>query len=86
MDRQEENSLKWMKIILMGGGSIFVVAGLVRQWPIFGKTYLEFIEGEGYLSLILGLVMIILGFSAPLLFDQAEEEPNPQPPAEGMKR
>lgn len=84
MDRQEENSLKWMKIILIGGGSVCVIAGLVRQWPLLGKTYMEFIEGKGYLSLILGLVMIILGFAAPLLFDPAEEESNPQPPAEGM--
>ena len=62
-----EQSSNWMKKVLFGLGAIFVVVGIVRQWPLAGKTYMEFIEGKGYLALMLGLVMILLGFSVPLL-------------------
>jgi len=54
------------KILLLAGGA-FVLVGIIRQWPIAGKTYMQFIEGEGYLSLMLGLIMIVLGFSVRLL-------------------
>ena len=56
-----------MKKLLFALGAIFVVVGVVRQWPLAGKTYMEFIEGKGYLALMLGLIMIVLGFSVPLL-------------------
>ena len=62
-----EQSSNWMKKVLFGLGAIFVVVGIVRQWPLVGKTYMEFIEGKGYLALMLGLIMIVLGFSVPLL-------------------
>ena len=62
-----EQSSKWMKKVLFLLGAIFVVVGIVRQWPLAGKTYMEFIEGKGYLALMLGLIMIVLGFSVPLL-------------------
>jgi hypothetical protein len=62
-----EQSSNWMKKVLFGLGAIFVVVGIVRQWPLAGKTYMEFIEGKGYLALMLGLIMIVLGFSVPLL-------------------
>jgi uncharacterized membrane protein len=62
-----EQSSKWMKKVLFLLGTIFVVVGIVRQWPLVGKTYMEFIEGKGYLALMLGLIMIVLGFSVPLL-------------------
>jgi uncharacterized membrane protein len=62
-----EQSSKWMKKVLFLLGAIFVVVGIVRQWPLVGKTYMEFIEGKGYLALMLGLIMIVLGFSVPLL-------------------
>ena len=68
----EERSISWLKKLLIYLGSIFVVAGIVRQWPIAGKTYMEFIEGSGYLSLMLGLIMIVLGFSVPLLMEDKE--------------
>jgi hypothetical protein len=35
---------------------------------------MEFIEGKGYLSLMLGLIMIVLGFSVTLLVG---DEKNP---------
>ena len=52
---------------------VFVIIGIIRQWPILGKTYMEFIEGKGYLSLMLGLIMIVLGFSAPLFLGNGED-------------
>lgn len=73
----EEMTTKWMKKLLAGMGLVFVVVGVVRQWPVLGKTYMEFIEGDGYLSLILGLIMIILGFSVRLLIDPSDEDPGP---------
>ena len=69
----EERSLQIMKKILIIGGTLFVLVGLFRQWPILGKTYFEFIEGKGYLSLILGLIMIVLGFSIRLLAGETED-------------
>jgi uncharacterized membrane protein len=62
-----EQSPNWMKKVLFVLGTIFVIVGIVRQWPLAGKTYMEFIEGKGYLALMLGLIMIVLGFSVPLL-------------------
>ena len=40
-------SIRWTKKVLFGLGSIFVIVGIIRQWPILGKTYMEFIEGRG---------------------------------------
>jgi len=71
--KAEKNSTLWMKKILFGLGSIFILAGIIRQWPIAGKSYMEFIEGDGYLSLMLGLIMIVLGTSVRLLIEQEKE-------------
>ena len=68
----EAKSIQCTQKILFALGSIFIVVGIIRQWPILGKTYMEFIEGNGYLSLMLGLIMIVLGFSVPLLMDDKE--------------
>ena len=68
-----EQNTGWMKKLLFVLGTIFVVAGIVRQWPLAGKTYMEFIEGKGYLALMLGLIMIVLGFSVPLLMGDEED-------------
>ena len=66
-------SIRWTKKVLFGLGAIFVTVGIIRQWPILGKTYMEFIEGKGYLSLMLGLIMIVLGFSVPLLLGDEKD-------------
>ena len=68
----EAKSIQYTQKILFTLGSIFVVVGIIRQWPILGKTYMEFIEGSGYLSLMLGLIMIVLGFSVPLFMEDKE--------------
>jgi len=69
-----EQSIQWMKKILIGLGLIFVLTGLVLQWPVLGGSYRDFIEGKGYLSLMLGLIMIILGYSIRLLVGDDEED------------
>jgi len=62
-----------MKKILIATGVLFAFVGLIRQWPIIGKSYMEFIEGDGYLTFIMGLVMIVLGFSVRLLMGLDDE-------------
>ena len=71
--RTEERSINLMKKVLIGLGGIFIVVGVIRQWPIAGKSYMEFIEGEGYLALVLGLIMAVLGISVKLLIGQEKE-------------
>ena len=72
-DELEERSILWMKKLLIGLGTVFVVVGVIRQWPIVGKSYMEFIQGDGYLPLMLGLIMIVLGISIRLLIGQEKE-------------
>ena len=71
--RTEERSINLMKKVLIGLGGIFILVGITRQWPIVGKSYMEFIEGEGYLALMLGLIMTVLGISVKLLIGQEKE-------------
>jgi len=71
-NKVEETGIRWMRIALFGLGGLFVLAGVIRQWPIVGKTYMQFIEGPGYLSLMLGLIMIVLGFSVRLFLGEDE--------------
>ena len=72
-DEAEERSIRWMKKLLTLLGAVFVIVGVVRQWPIAGKSYMEFIQGDGYLPLMLGLIMIVLGISVRLLIGQRKE-------------
>ena len=68
----EERGIQIIKKVLIRFGVIFSLVGLIRQWPILGKTYLEFIEGKGYMPFILGLIMILLGVSVRLLVGEPE--------------
>jgi len=72
-EKTEEHSINLIKKVLIGLGVCFILVGIIRQWPIAGKSYMEFIEGEGYLALMLGLIMTILGVSAKLLIGQQKE-------------
>ena len=72
-EKTEEHSINLIKKVLIGLGVIFILVGIVRQWPIAGKSYMEFIEGEGYLALMLGLIMTVLGASVKLLIGQQKE-------------
>ena len=73
LDSKEEQSLQFMKKLLLGLGGIFVLVGLVRQWPLAGKTYMQFIEGDGYMSLMMGLIIIVLAFAIKLLAGQEND-------------
>ena len=72
-DEVEERNVRRMKKLLTGLGTVFLVVGVFRQWPIVEKSYMEFIQGDGYLSLMLGLIMIVLGISVRLLIGQRKE-------------
>ena len=72
-EKTEEHSINLIKKVLIGLGVIFILVGVIRQWPIAGKSYMEFIEGEGYLALMLGLIMTVLGVSVKLLIGQQKE-------------
>ena len=72
-EKTEERSIGLIKKVLIGLGGVFIVVGVIRQWPIAGKSYMEFIEGEGYLALMLGLIMTVLGISVKLLIGQEKE-------------
>ena len=72
-EKTEEHSVNLIKKILIGLGVIFILVGIIRQWPIAGKSYMEFIEGEGYLALMLGLIMTVLVVSVKLLIGQQKE-------------
>jgi len=72
-EKTEERSIGLIKKVLIGLGGGFIVVGVIRQWPIAGKSYMEFIEGEGYLALVLGLIMAVLGISVKLLIGQEKE-------------
>jgi hypothetical protein len=63
----DSGNARFIQNILLGLGAVFLVAGLIRQWPVIGKSYAEFIGGSGYLSLLLGLLLIVLGCSTRLL-------------------
>ncbi|PIR01686.1 MAG: hypothetical protein COV66_00760 [Nitrospinae bacterium CG11_big_fil_rev_8_21_14_0_20_45_15] len=73
IENNDEKSAAKMKKVLIGAGLLFAFVGLIRQWPIIGKSYMEFIEGDGYLGFIMGLVMIVLGFSVRLLMGLENE-------------
>jgi len=72
-EKTEEHSINLIKKVLIGLGIVFILVGIIRQWPISGKSYMEFIEGEGYLALMLGLIMTVLGVSVKLLIGQQKE-------------
>ena len=72
-DEAEERSVRWIKKVLTALGAVFVFVGVIRQWPIAEKSYMEFIQGDGYLSLMLGLIMIVLGISVRLLIGPGEK-------------
>jgi hypothetical protein len=71
--KTEKFNSKLIKKILIGLGLSLIIIGVIRQWPIAGKSYMEFIEGEGYLTLMLGLIMTVLGISTTLIVGQKDK-------------
>ena len=39
-EKAEEHSVNLIKKILIGLGAIFILVGIIRQWPIAGKSYM----------------------------------------------
>jgi len=74
---EEEKSIKKTQRIVAGAGVILFLVGVVRQWPIYGKTYRQFIEGDGYLAFMVGLITIILGLSIRLFTGDFYDDPLP---------
>ena len=72
-EKAEEKILNLIKKVLVALGGGFILTGVILQWPIAGKSYMEFIEGDGYLALMLGLVMTVLGLSVKLLIGQEKD-------------
>ena len=72
-EKIEGRNITLTKKVLVGIGITLILVGIIRQWPIIGKSYMEFIEGEGYLSLMLGLIITVLGVSVNLLIGQEKE-------------
>ena len=72
-EKTQEHSINLIKKVLIGLGLIFILVGIIRQWPIAGKSYMEFIEGEGYLTLMLGLITTVLGISTTLIVGQKDK-------------
>ncbi|MBI5187143.1 MAG: hypothetical protein HZA01_15670 [Nitrospinae bacterium] len=72
-----EKGLKRARKIVMCFGLILVLIGIIRQWPIYGKSYLQFIESDGYLPLMVGIITVILGLSIHILIDDYHEDHAP---------
>lgn len=72
--KDEEKSIKSTQKVVMSFGLILVLIGVIRQWPIYGKSYAQFIEGDGYLPLMVGIITVILGLSIRLLMDDCHED------------
>ena len=71
--KTEDFNSNLIKKVLIGLGLSLIILGLIRQWPIEGKSYMEFIEGEGYLTLMLGLITTVLGISTTLIVGQKDK-------------
>ena len=53
--------------------NVSIDAYYIDIYEVTHGSYMEFIEGEGYLALVLGLIMDMLGISVKLLIGQEKE-------------
>jgi hypothetical protein len=63
-----------IKKIIIGIGVIVFLIGFILQAKYFALGYTRFIEGEGYITFMAGLIIIILGFSFNLLTGDMSDE------------
>ncbi|MBI3812929.1 MAG: hypothetical protein HY279_00470 [Nitrospinae bacterium] len=63
-----------IKKIIIGIGVIVFLIGLILQSKYFTQGYTKFIEGEGYITFMAGLIIIILGFAFNLLTGDMPDE------------
>jgi len=62
------------KRIILGIGVIVFLIGLALQLKYIPHGYARFIEGEGYITFMAGIIIIILGFTFNLLTGEMQDE------------
>jgi ABC-type dipeptide/oligopeptide/nickel transport system permease subunit len=63
-----------VKKIIIGIGVIVFLIGLAMQARYIPQGYTKFIEGEGYITFMAGIIIIILGFAFNLLSGEIKDE------------
>ena len=63
-----------IKKIIIGIGIIVFLIGLAIQVKYIPQGYAKFIEGEGYITFMAGIIIIILGFAFNLLAGEMQDE------------
>ena len=63
-----------IKKIIIGIGIIILLIGVALQVKYIPQGYTKFIEGEGYITFMAGLIIIILGFTFNLLAGEIQDE------------
>ncbi len=61
------------KIIISIGVIVFLI-GFILQVKYIPQGYAKFIEGEGYITFMAGIIIIILGFAFNLLAGEMQDE------------
>ncbi len=62
------------KKIIIDIGIIVFIIGLAIQVKYIFQGYTRFIEGEGYITFMAGIIIIILGFTFNLLTGEMQDE------------
>lgn len=63
-----------IKKIIIGIGIIILLIGVALQVKYIPQGYAKFIEGEGYITFMAGIIIIILGFAFNLLAGEMQDE------------
>lgn len=63
-----------IKKIIIGIGIIILLIGVALQAKYIPQGYAKFIEGEGYITFMAGIIIIILGFAFNLLAGEMQDE------------
>ena len=62
------------KKIVIGIGIIILLIGLALQAKYIPQGYSKFIEGEGYITFMAGIIIIILGLAFNLLAGEMQND------------
>lgn len=63
-----------IKKIIIGIGIVVFLIGFALQAKYIPLGYAKFIEGEGYITFMTGIIIIILGFAFNLLAGEMQDE------------
>ncbi|MBI5749439.1 MAG: hypothetical protein HZA00_09975 [Nitrospinae bacterium] len=63
-----------IKKIIIGIGIVVFLIGFALQVKYIPQGYAKFIEGEGYITFMAGIIIIILGFAFNLLSGEIQDE------------